>query len=193
MVPRFYDPRQGSIKLDGTDIRDFRVKELREQITLVPQEAILLAGSVEENIQLGRMDASPDEIREAARQAGAHDFIMSKEQGYATPVGERGLQLSGGQKQRVSIARAFLKNAPVLILDEATASLDAESEAKLQNELVTLAKGRTTLIVAHRFSSIKIADRILVFDEGQIVGDSSFEELAANHPLFKLLLENQKH
>lgn len=192
MVPRFYDPQAGRILLDGTDLRDVTKQELRERITLVPQEAVLFSGSVEDNIRLGRDGASDAEVREAARQAHSHEFIKELPDGYATPVGERGAQLSGGQKQRISMARAFLKNAPVLILDEATSALDSESEARVQEELQELTRGRTTFIIAHRFSTIRIADRILVFDAGRVVGDGSFEELEASHPLFQLLLKQQR-
>jgi subfamily B ATP-binding cassette protein MsbA len=192
MVPRFYDPQAGRILLDGTDLRDVTKQELRERITLVPQEAVLFSGSVEDNIRLGRDGASDAEVREAARQAHSHEFIEELPNGYATPVGERGAQLSGGQKQRISMARAFLKNAPVLILDEATSALDSESEARVQEELQELTRGRTTFIIAHRFSTIRIADRILVFDAGRVVGDGSFEELEASHPLFQLLLKQQR-
>lgn len=193
MVPRFFDPSEGSVQLDGVDLRDLRVKQLRNHITLVPQEAILLSGSVAENIRLGRLDANDDDVFNAAKQASADDFVKAKEKGYDTQVGERGAELSGGQRQRISIARAFLKDAPVLILDEATGALDANSEAEIQVQLAGLAKGRTTLIVAHRFSSIRIADRVLVFDEGRIVGDGTFDELAASHPLFQSLLNKQRH
>lgn len=193
LVPRFYDPTSGRILLDGVDLRDLRLKELRDHITIVPQEAVLFAGTVFENIKLGRMNATDDEVREAARQAHAHDFIMKLPEGYDTQVGERGAQLSGGQKQRISIARAFLKNAPVLILDEATSALDSEAESRIQEELADLAKGRTTFIIAHRFSTIRIADRILVFDGGKIVGDGTFQELEANDALFRNLLEMQRH
>jgi len=191
MVPRFYDPQVGRILLDGIDLKDASKKDLRERITLVPQEAVLFSGSVEENIQLGRDGASDAEVREAARQAHAHDFIGHLPNGYATSVGERGAQLSGGQKQRISMARAFLKNAPVLILDEATSALDSESEARVQVELQELTRGRTTFIIAHRFSTIRIADRVLVFDGGRVVGDGTFAELEASHPLFQLLLNQQ--
>jgi ABC-type multidrug transport system fused ATPase/permease subunit len=132
-------------------------------------------------------------VREAARQAHAHEFIMGLPQGYDTQVGERGAQLSGGQKQRISIARAFLKNAPVLILDEATSALDSEAEARIQEELADLTRGRTTFIIAHRFSTIRIADRILVFEGGRIVGDGTFQELQEKHDLFRNLLEMQRH
>jgi subfamily B ATP-binding cassette protein MsbA len=193
LVPRFYDPTVGRITLDGVDLRDLRLKDLRDHITIVPQEAVLFAGTIFENIKLGRMNASDDEVREAARQAHAHDFILGLPQGYDTQVGERGAQLSGGQKQRISIARAFLKNAPVLILDEATSALDSEAESRIQEELADLTKGRTTFIIAHRFSTIRIADRILVFDGGKIVGDGTFQELEANDALFRNLLEMQRH
>jgi len=191
MIPRFYDPGEGRIELDGVDLRELRLHDLRDHITLVPQEAILFAGTISENIALGRSGATREEIVEAARQANADGFIARLPQGYETPVGERGAQLSGGQKQRISIARAFLKDAPVLILDEATAALDADSESQIQRELAELAKGRTTLIIAHRFSTIRIADRILVFKDGRIVGDGSFAELEAGNELFRGLLGKQ--
>jgi subfamily B ATP-binding cassette protein MsbA len=193
MVPRFYDPTVGKISLDGVDLRDLRLKDLRDHITIVPQEAVLFAGTIFENIKLGRMNASEEEVKEAARQAHAHEFIVNLPEGYNTQVGERGAQLSGGQKQRISIARAFLKNAPVLILDEATSALDSEAESRIQEELADLTKGRTTFIIAHRFSTIRIADRILVFDGGRIVGDGTFQELEASHGLFRSLLERQQH
>jgi subfamily B ATP-binding cassette protein MsbA len=193
LIPRFYDPTAGRILLDGVDIRDLRLKDLRDHITIVPQEAVLFAGTVFENIRLGRMTATEDEVREAARQAHAHEFIESLPQGYKTQVGERGAQLSGGQKQRISIARAFLKSAPVLVLDEATSALDSEAESRIQEELADLTKGRTTFIIAHRFSTIRIADRILVFEDGRIVGDGTFQELEAKHDMFRALLEMQRH
>ena len=193
MIPRFYDPSAGDISLDGVNLKELRLKDLRDHITIVPQEAVLFAGTIGENIQLGRMSASEEEVLEAARQASSHEFITNLPQGYETQVGERGAQLSGGQKQRISIARAFLKDAPVLILDEATAALDSESESRIQGELAGLAKGRTTFIVAHRFSTIRIADRILVFDGGRIVGDGTFEELEATHEMFRNLLAKQRH
>lgn len=193
MIPRFYDPDIGQVTLDGVDLKDLRLKALRDHITLVPQEAILFSGSIAENIGLGRIGSSFEEIVAAAKQANAHDFITKLPKGYDSEVGERGAQLSGGQKQRISIARALLKDAPVLVLDEATAALDAESESEIQKELAGLAKGRTTLIVAHRFSTIRIADRILVFEDGKVVGDGSFEELEASHKLFQNLLNKQRH
>ncbi len=193
LIPRFYDPIVGRILLDGVDLRDLRLKDLRNHITIVPQEAVLFSGTIFENIRLGRMDATDDEVREAARQAHAHDFILGLPAGYETQVGERGAQLSGGQKQRISIARAFLKNAPVLVLDEATSALDSEAESRIQEELASLTRGRTTFIIAHRFSTIRIADRILVFEQGRIVGDGTFQELEAKHDMFRSLLEMQRH
>ncbi|MBK1828798.1 ABC transporter ATP-binding protein [Haloferula rosea] len=193
MIPRFYDPVDGTIELDGVDLTKLRLKDLRDHITIVPQEAVLFSGTVEENIQLGKLDASKGDIERAAKRANAHTFIEDFPDGYATPVGERGAQLSGGQKQRISIARAFLKDAPVLILDEATAALDADTESQIQGELADLTRGRTTLIIAHRFSTIRIADRILVFDKGRIIGDGTFEELEQSNDLFRSLLQNQRH
>ena len=193
LVPRFYDPVAGSVLLDGVDLRELRKKDLRDHITLVPQEAVLFSGSIEDNIRLGKAGATSEQVLAAARHANAHDFILNQPQGYDTPVGERGAQLSGGQKQRISIARAFLRDAPVLILDEATSALDSESEARIQQELSELARGRTTFIIAHRFSTIKIADRILVFEGGRIVGDGTFAELEQSHDLFRRLLEQQRH
>jgi subfamily B ATP-binding cassette protein MsbA len=193
LIPRFYDPTVGRILLDDVDLRDLRLKDLRDHITIVPQEAVLFAGTIFENIRLGRMNATEDEVREAARQAHAHDFILGLPQGYETQVGERGAQLSGGQKQRISIARAFLKNAPVLVLDEATSALDSEAESRIQEELASLTRGRTTFIIAHRFSTIRIADRILVFEHGKIIGDGTFQELEEKHDMFRSLLEMQRH
>jgi subfamily B ATP-binding cassette protein MsbA len=192
MIPRFYDPSTGRILLDGIDLRRTAKRELREKITLVPQEAVLFAGSIGENIRLGLDGADDAAVREAARRAHADEFIARLPRGYDTPVGERGAQLSGGQKQRISMARAFLKDAPVLILDEATSALDSESESRIQEELGELARGRTTFIIAHRFSTIRIADRVLVFDDGRIVGDGTFAELEAGHPLFRQLLRQQR-
>jgi subfamily B ATP-binding cassette protein MsbA len=193
MVPRFYDPTAGRVSLDGVDLRELRLKDLRDHITIVPQEAVLFAGTIFENIKLGRMNASDEEVKEAARQAHAHEFIVALPAGYDTQVGERGAQLSGGQKQRISIARAFLKDAPVLILDEATSALDSEAESRIQGELADLTRGRTTFIIAHRFSTIRIADRILVFEGGKIVGDGTFQQLQEKHELFRNLLERQQH
>ncbi len=191
LIPRFYEVSKGSVEVDGLDVRDVRVHDLREQLALVGQQALLFAGSIRENIRLGRMNATDEEIKAAADSAAVTKFLESQPQGIDTELGQGGSGLSGGQRQRVAIARAFVKDAPILILDEATASLDAESEREIQEELDKLAQGRTTLIVAHRFSTIRNADRILVFDYGRIVGDGTHEELYASCPLYKELYDRQ--
>lgn len=188
LVPRFYDPQQGEILLDGISIRDFLKNDLRGHIAVVPQTPSLFLGTLEENIRIGRQDATRAEIEAAAKKAFAHDFITAMPDGYDTPVGERGDLLSGGQRQRIAIARAFLKDAPILILDEATSALDTESEAAVQQALGELVKGRTTIIIAHRFSTIRIADRILVFKDGRIVSDGSHEELRDLDPTYQAMV-----
>ena len=188
LVPRFYDPQEGEIRLDGVPIRDFLKHDLRNHIAVVPQMPSLFLGTLEENIRIGKMEATRAEIEEAAKKAFAHDFISAMPEGYQTSVGERGDLLSGGQRQRIAIARAFLKDAPILILDEATSALDTESEAMIQQALAELVKGRTTLIIAHRFSTIKIADRILVFKNGRIVSDGSHEDLRNLDPTYQAMV-----
>lgn len=168
LIPRFYDVTGGAIRIDGHDIRDIQTKTLRDQIGMVLQDSILFSDSVRSNILMGKPDASEEEIVSAAKAANAHDFIMELPNGYDTKVGERGVKLSGGQKQRLSIARVFLKNPPMLILDEATSALDLESEALIQESLSRLAHDRTTVIVAHRLSTITHADKILVIDHGEL-------------------------
>jgi subfamily B ATP-binding cassette protein MsbA len=191
LIPRFFDPRQGVIRIDGADLRSVRQADLRANIALVSQEPVLFNESIRENIRLGRPGATDAEVREAARQAGALGFIESLPEGFLTKVGERGGRLSGGQRQRVSIARAFLKDAPVLILDEATSALDTDTERGIQQSLALLMKGRTTLIVAHRFSTIRDVDRVLVFDAGRVVADGTREEAYASSELFRRLWDNQ--
>ena len=191
LIPRFYDVTQGSICVDGVDIRQVLKHDLREQLSLVGQQALLFSGSIRENIALGRPDATPEELQRAADSAAVSAFIDSQPQGMDTVLGQGGAGLSGGQRQRVAIARAFVKDAPILILDEATASLDAESERDIQQELDSLAQGRTTLIVAHRFSTLRHAHRILVFESGRIVGDGPHEQLYATCPLYKELYDRQ--
>ncbi len=188
LVPRFYDPQQGDVCLDGIPIRDFLKNDLREHIAVVPQMPSLFLGTLEENIRVGKQDATHAEVVAAAKKAFAHDFIMAMPDGYETSVGERGDLLSGGQRQRIAIARAFLKDAPILILDEAMSALDSESEAAIQQALAELVKGRTTLIIAHRFSSIRIADRILVFRDGRIVSDGSHEQLRDLDPTYQAMV-----
>ncbi len=188
LVPRFYDPQKGEIRLDGVPISKFLKNDLRDHIAVVPQTPALFLGTLEENIRIGKMHATREEIEEAAKKAFAHDFIIGMPDGYETAVGERGDLLSGGQRQRIAIARAFLKNAPILILDEATSALDTESEAMVQQALGELVKGRTTLIIAHRFSTIRIADRILVFKAGRIVSDGSHEDLKDFDPTYQAMV-----
>ncbi len=184
LIPRFYDVTSGKILIDGQDIRNLTLESLRNQIGMVQQEVYLFSGTVFENIEYGKPGATKEEIIEAAKQAGAHDFIMSLENGYDTYVGERGVKLSGGQKQRISIARAFLKNPPILILDEATSALDNESERIVQQSLETLAKGRTTFTIAHRLTTIKNASVILVLTEDGIVEQGTHRELMKKEGIY---------
>ncbi len=191
LIPRFYDPQTGGITFDGTDIREFAKKDLRNAIAVVPQMPSLFTGSIAENIRMGRENASDEEVREASRRAHADEFIRTLPEGYETQVGERGDLLSGGQRQRIAIARAFLKDAPILILDEATSALDSESEAMVQQALAALVKGRTTFIIAHRYSTITIADRILVFQQGRIVADGNHEALRETDPTYQSMIGSQ--
>jgi subfamily B ATP-binding cassette protein MsbA len=191
LVLRFYDPQQGTVHVDGTDVRKVRQAELREAIALVSQEPILFNDTIYNNILLGRRDATREAVEQAAEQAGARDFIEAQPGGWDAVVGERGGQLSGGQRQRVAIARAFLKNSPILILDEATSALDAESEAVVQQALEKLVRGKTTFIIAHRFSTIRFATRILVFDKGRVVADGPHAALLESCPLYRTLYARQ--
>ncbi|MBQ4515250.1 MAG: ABC transporter ATP-binding protein [Clostridia bacterium] len=187
LIPRFYDVTAGKILIDGQDIRNLTLESLRGQIGMVQQEVYLFSGTVFENIEYGKPGATKEEIIKAAKQAGAHDFIMSLENGYDTYVGERGVKLSGGQKQRISIARVFLKNPPILILDEATSALDNESERIVQQSLETLAKGRTTFTIAHRLTTIKNASVILVLTEDGIVEQGTHRELMKKEGIYHSL------
>jgi ATP-binding cassette, subfamily B, bacterial MsbA len=191
LVPRFFDPRSGSIQVDGYDLRSVKQADLRANIALVSQEPVLFNETIADNIRLGRPSATEAEVQEAARLAGAWEFISAQPQGFDTLVGERGSRLSGGQRQRISIARAFLKDAPILILDEATSALDTDTERSIQQSLAQLMKGRTTLIVAHRFSTIRDVDRVLVFDGGRVVADGPREEVYRSNELFRRLWDNQ--
>lgn len=191
LIPRFYEVSEGSLSLDGIDVREVTRHDLREQLSIVGQQALLFAGTIRENIAMGRPDATDAQIQAAADSARVTAFTATQPQGMDTAVGQGGSGLSGGQRQRVAIARAFVKDAPVLILDEATASLDAESEKEIQQELDALAVGRTTLIVAHRFSTLRNAHRILVFEHGRIVGDGSHAELYEHCALYKELFDRQ--
>ena len=191
LVPRFYDVIEGSVTLDGVDIRELSKADLRSQIALVSQESLLFSETIANNIRLSKPDATLEEVKEAARMAHAHDFIEAFEDGYETLVGERGSRLSGGQRQRIAIARAFLKDAPIIVLDEPTSALDAESEHQIQAALEGLSKGRTVIIIAHRFSTIQHADRIFVFDDGAIIAQGTHKELYQSNPLYTSLYDKQ--
>ena len=191
LIPRFYDPAEGSITIDGVDIRDVRVNDLRALMGNVNQDPILFNDSLFNNIAFGKQDATQEEVEAAARIAGAHEFILEKEEGYRTGIGDRGVKLSGGQRQRISIARAILKNPPILILDEATASLDTESERSVQEALEKLMQNRTTIAIAHRLSTIRNADEIIVLDEGRIVERGRHEDLLALGGYYRKLYDMQ--
>lgn len=184
LIPRFYDVDEGQITIDGIDIRDMTVRSLRKQIGIVQQDVFLFTGTIRENIAYGNLEATDEEIIEAARKAHMLDFINELPDGFDTQVGERGLKLSGGQKQRIAIARMFLKNPPILILDEATSALDTETEAKIQQALNDLAKNRTTLVIAHRLATIKNADRIIVVTKDGIEEEGTHDELLEQDGLF---------
>lgn len=184
LIPRFYDVSKGRITLEGQDIKHFTLKSLRGNIGIVQQDVYLFSGTIYENIVYGRPGADRKEVIEAAKRAGAHEFIMELKNGYDTYVGERGVKLSGGQKQRISIARVFLKNPPIIILDEATSALDNESEFAVAQSLAKLSEGRTTLTIAHRLSSIRNSDRILVLTDAGIVEEGNHEELLARKGIY---------
>ncbi|MET1019617.1 MAG: ABC transporter ATP-binding protein, partial [Microterricola sp.] len=187
LISRFYDPSAGRVSLDGVDLRDLHPKDLRRAIVMVTQEAYLFSGTVAENIAIGKPDATLDEIKAAARAVGAHDFIESLPNGYDSDVNKRGGRVSAGQRQLISFARAFLANPAVLILDEATSSLDIPSERLVQEALQTLLADRTAVIIAHRLSTVSIADRVLVMEHGRIVEDGSPEQLIAGTGRFSQL------
>ena len=191
LVMRFWDPGEGHVRLNGHNLRDYELDDLRRQIALVSQDTYLFNASIRDNLRLGKIEASDSEIEAAAQQANAHDFITAFPDGYDTLVGERGMQLSGGQRQRISIARAILKNAPVLILDEATSHLDAVNERQVRQALETLMAGRTTVVIAHRLSTIRDADRIVVLDNGHAVEQGSHHDLLASHGLYSQLVATQ--
>jgi subfamily B ATP-binding cassette protein MsbA len=191
LVPRFYDVNSGTVSIDGYNLRNLRTNDLRQHIAVVSQDPVLFDDTIAENIRLGRQDATKQEVIEAARQAFADEFIKDQPDGYNTIVGERGTRLSGGQKQRIAIARAFLRNAPILVLDEATSALDSESEKKIQQALDQLVVGKTVLIIAHRFSTIRNARKIIVFKDGEIDDEGSHTELYDRCKLYRNLYDQQ--
>ncbi|AXX97061.1 ABC transporter transmembrane domain-containing protein [Profundibacter amoris] len=191
LLLRFYDPKTGRITIDGVNLRDMARGDFRQAIALVPQDPVIFATSARENIRFGRPGATDAEVEEAAKAAAAHDFLTALPEGYETYVGERGVMLSGGQKQRIAIARAILRDAPILLLDEATSALDAESERAVQQAVERMAADRTTLIVAHRLATVKKADRILVFENGQIVAEGSHKDLVTQGGLYARLAKLQ--
>jgi subfamily B ATP-binding cassette protein MsbA len=191
LLPRFYDPRKGRILIDGIDIKKATFRSLRDQIGIVTQETILFNDTIGANISYGRPGASKEEIAEAAVQAYAHDFIMSFALGYDTVIGDRGMKLSGGERQRLAIARALLKNPPILILDEATSQLDSESERLVQGALDRLIQGRTVFVIAHRLSTVRNAQRILVLDKGRIIEHGTHSELVSRDGLYRRLYQMQ--
>jgi subfamily B ATP-binding cassette protein MsbA len=192
LIPRFHDLSNGELLLDGHNIQDYPIRDLRNLMGIVTQEPILFNDTIAANIALGKPDATLEQIQQAARIANAHDFIMRKENGYQTNVGERGSKLSGGEKQRLTIARAVLKNPPILILDEATSSLDTESERLVQDAINNLMKDRTSVVIAHRLSTVRHADEIIVLQKGEIMERGKHEELIAREGIYKRLVEMQE-
>ena len=188
---RFYLTTEGKILIDGVNVNDFDVLSLRSKLALVTQETFLFNDTIRNNIAFGKMQVTDEEVMEAARAAHVDSFVKTLDDGYETEIGERGVKLSGGQKQRIAIARAILRNAPILVLDEATSSLDSESEKLVQDALNALMQNRTTFIIAHRLSTIKNADRIIVLDKGKIVEEGTHDELVSNEGVYKKYYEMQ--
>jgi subfamily B ATP-binding cassette protein MsbA len=193
LLPRFFDPSEGSVKIDGHNIREFTLKSIRDQISFVLQDSLLFRGTIWENLCYGKPDADPMATIEAAQQANAHDFIMALPQGYGTMVAERGTTLSGGQRRRIAIARAIVRNTPILILDEPTTGLDAASEFTVTEALERLMKGRTCIVVAHHLDTIRRADIIFVVKDTSVVERGTHDELVARRGVYYDLYELQKH
>ncbi|WP_299868853.1 ABC transporter ATP-binding protein [uncultured Roseobacter sp.] len=191
LILRLYDPVEGKIEIDGFDLRSATFESLRDKIAFVGQETFLFDGSLKQNISLGREDASDEEIVAAAKAANAHDFIQGMPEQYEMDAGENGGNLSGGQRQRIAIARAILRNSPILIMDEATSALDSESEYLVNEALQKLSKGRTTIVIAHRLSTILSADKIVVVKEGQVVEQGTQSELLSQNGIFRALYDRQ--
>jgi ABC-type multidrug transport system fused ATPase/permease subunit len=191
LIPRFYAPSSGTILIDGVDVTDVSVKSLREQISIVLQEPLLFSGTLADNIRYGKLDASMDDVIKAAQNANAHDFIMKLPKQYETVIGERGARLSGGERQRVCVARAFLKDAPILVLDEPTSSIDSKTEAVILDALDLLMQGRTTFMIAHRLSTVRHADKILVLEHGHLIEQGRHDELLERGGAYKQLHDVQ--
>ncbi|MDW8148623.1 MAG: ATP-binding cassette domain-containing protein [Roseiflexaceae bacterium] len=191
LIPRFYDVAHGRVTIDGIDVRDVTLESLRAQIGIVLQDTTLFSGSVRDNIAYGRPDASDAEVEAAARAAQAHEFIVALPNGYNTIIGERGIGLSGGQKQRIAIARALLRDPRILILDDSTSSVDAETEYQIQLALERLMEGRTSFVIAQRISTVRRADLILLLDNGRIVAQGTHEELLASSALYGEIIDSQ--
>ena len=192
LVPRFHDVTGGEVQIDGKNIKDYALQSVRSQLSIVTQEPILFNDTIANNIKLGKPDATDEEVVNAAKVANAHQFIVNKEDGYNTNIGDRGNKLSGGERQRVTIARAVLKNPPILILDEATSSLDTESERLVQDAINNLMTNRTSIVIAHRLSTIRHADEIIVLQKGKIVERGNHEQLLAQNGFYRKLVEMQE-
>ena len=191
LIPRFYQPQDGKVLIDAQNIKDVSLTSLRNKIAIVSQDTILFDDSIENNIRFAKSDATKEEIKQACKLAAAEEFIYNLPEQYKTLIGENGVRLSGGEKQRLSIARAILKNSPIILLDEATSSLDTESEEKVQNAIFNLTKNRTTIVIAHRLSTIKKADQIVVMAKGNIVEKGTHDELLKNSKVYENLYKKQ--
>jgi ATP-binding cassette subfamily B multidrug efflux pump len=191
LIPRFYDVAAGRVTMDGVDVRDVDKEALRRNIGVALQESILFSGTIRDNIRYGRPDATDEEVIAAAKAAQAHEFISQFPDGYDTVLGQRGVNLSGGQKQRIAIARALITNPTVLILDDSTSSVDVETEARIQDALAGLMKGRTTFVIAQRISTVLNADKILVLDDGRVAAEGTHSELLASSPIYREIYESQ--